>query len=300
MLIPRTFAKIRPATLIITFILFGFWLLWAWHTPNITELLISNGVFVLLGMCGAIFASATGAGGGVIFIPAFSVLAFTPEEAISTSFLIQCFGMTAGALTWCHHYIKQHHHNQSWHGFSTMIICCSIFSIVGLWCSKIMQINAPGSLHVSFSLFSMLLGTIIIVNSLKKPNNNLTTQFNSKPIFDCIMLSCLGFIGGIITAWLSVGVGEMAVIYLMLRGYCTKLSIAVGVVVSALTVWSATPITLGVGSSANFDVLLFAGPGALVGGLIAKRVALFFSVVKLKLFFALWIILTGAIMLFIA
>ncbi|UJF23102.1 sulfite exporter TauE/SafE family protein [Shewanella sp. OMA3-2] len=289
----------RPS-LIAAFILFSFWLLWAWYTPNIAQLLINNSFFVLLGICGAVFASATGAGGGVIFIPAFSTLGFSPEEAISTSFLVQCFGMTAGALTWCHHYIKQHHHNKTWHGFITMITCCSIFSIAGLWCSKIMHINAPASLHTSFSLFSIILGSIIILNSLKKPSSDVTTQFGGKPLLDCAILCGIGFIGGIITAWLSVGVGEIAVIYLMLRGYCTKLSIAVGVVVSAVTVWSATPITLSPDSLANFEVLLFAGPGALIGGLIAKRVALFFSVMKLKLFFAIWIILTGTVMLFIA
>jgi uncharacterized membrane protein YfcA len=296
----RLITKIPLTSLIITITLFSSWVLWAWHTPNISQLLNSHSVFTLLGICGAIFANATGAGGGVIFILAFSALGFSPEEAISTSFLIQCFGMTAGALTWCHHYLKQHHHNKTWHGFSTMIICCSISSIAGLWCSKIMHINAPASLHISFSLFSIILGCIIIINSLKKTNNDVTTQFESKPLFDCVLLCCIGFIGGIITAWLSVGVGEIAVIYLMLRGYCTKLSIAVGVVVSAVTVWSATPITLGQDSLANFEVLLFAGPGALIGGLLAKRVALFFSVVKLKLFFAVWIILTGTIMLFIA
>lgn len=300
MLIRRLVAKVSMASLIVTVTLLGTWLLWAWYTPNISQLFKSHSVFTLLGVCGAIFANATGAGGGVIFIPAFSALGFSPQEAISTSFLIQCFGMTAGALTWCYHYIKQHHHNKTWQGFCTMITCCSISSIAGLWCSKLMHINAPASLHISFSLFSIILGSIIIINSLKKFNHDVTTQFEAKPLFDCILLCCIGFIGGIITAWLSVGVGEIAVIYLMLRGYCTKLSIAVGVVVSALTVWSATPITLGPDSLANFEVLLFAGPGALIGGLLAKRVALFFSVTKLKLFFAVWIILTGMIMLFIA
>ncbi|QIR15189.1 sulfite exporter TauE/SafE family protein [Shewanella aestuarii] len=292
------FTRFPPGIIVAISLLFILWLQWALKTDNFSQLVFSHGGFILLGVIGAIFANSSGAGGGVIFIPAFSALAFSPQEAISTSFLIQCFGMTAGSLTWIHYYRKQHHKNREWHGFVPFVLCCALFSIAGLWFSHINHFTAPVSLHLSFSLFSISLGLVIIFNSLRSINQ--TRQPTKKHlIIDGLALSGVSFIGGIITAWLSVGVGEIIVIYLMLRGYCTKLSIATGVVVSAITVWSATPITLSEQSLANFEVLLFAGPGALIGGLIAKRIALLFSVTKLKLFFSFWIIFTGSVMLVI-
>ena len=300
MQLKRHLPKMHPIIFITVFVLIGLWLQWALNTPNIDQLFFSHSGFLLLGICGAIFANATGAGGGVIFIPAFSALGFTPTEAISTSFLIQCFGMTAGSMTWCHYYFKQHHQDDSWQGFPVMVACCALFSISGFWTSQFASLSAPVSLHVSFSVFSIVLGAIIIINSRKKTTQHSLTSFKNSALRDCMFLSGLSFVGGIITAWLSVGVGEIIVIYLMLRGYCTKLAIATGVVVSAMTVWSATPITLSADSVANVEVLLFAGPGALLGGLIAKRIALFFSVFKLKIFFALWIMLTGLVMIIVA
>ena len=64
------------------------------------SLLFDYGGFVFLGLLGAIFANATGAGGGVVFIPFFNQLEFSSVTSIATSFAIQCCGMTAGAITW--------------------------------------------------------------------------------------------------------------------------------------------------------------------------------------------------------
>jgi hypothetical protein len=38
---------------------------------------------------------------------------------------------------------------------------------------------------------------------------------------------------------------------------------------------------------------LFAGAGAVAGGIIAKRVVLMFSATHLKIFFATWVLLLG-------
>ncbi len=59
--------------------------------------------FSLLGLLGAIFANATGAGGGVVFIPAFQQLGVSEAQSVATSFAIQCFGMTMGSIVWLKH-----------------------------------------------------------------------------------------------------------------------------------------------------------------------------------------------------
>ncbi|GIU39948.1 hypothetical protein TUM4637_42120 [Shewanella hafniensis] len=76
------------------------------------------------------------------------------------------------------------------------------------------------------------------------------------------------------------------------------MAVATGVVVSAITVWSASPIHIfSTNSQALFELVLFAGPGAVIGGLLARKLALYLPVKVLKLFFSIWIILTGVVML---
>jgi uncharacterized membrane protein YfcA len=90
-----------------------------------------------------------------------------------------------------------------------------------------------------------------------------------------------------------VGVGELVAVYLILRGFNVTSAIALAVILSAFTVWSAIFHHLFVTQAIYWYVLLFAGAGAIVGGIIAKRVVLYFSVVKLKLFFATWVLIMG-------
>ena len=83
-------------------------------------------------------------------------------------------------------------------------------------------------------------------------------------------LGTVAYVGGIITAWLSVGVGELVAIYLILRRFEATFAVAVAVVISALTVWSAAPQQLFAGDQAQWQIILLAGPGAIIGGLIAR------------------------------
>ncbi len=110
---------------------------------------------------------------------------------------------------------------------------------------------------------------------------------------DVLELGVVAFIGGIITAWLSVGVGELVAVYLILRGFNVTSAIALAVILSAFTVWSAIFNHLFITQAIYWNILLFAGAGAIIGGIIAKRVVLYFSVVKLKLFFATWVFIMG-------
>ncbi|MBW0280465.1 sulfite exporter TauE/SafE family protein [Shewanella xiamenensis] len=281
----------RSLTVLLT--LLSTWIVWFVQFAQPFELIKEYGKFIFLGITGAIFANSTGAGGGVIFIPVFSSLDFTETQSVSTSFMIQCFGMTAGAISWSRYYQRHHHMDKTWCGFIPCILLCACFSVLGLWSSELWQLTSPSSLHTSFSLFSIALGIAIIFSSQHR-----YLQSKSLKSIDYFCLAVIGYFGGIITAWLSVGVGELIVIYLMLRGICAKMAVAVGVVVSAITVWSASPIhVFSDHSHALYDLVLFAGPGAIIGGLLARKLALFLPVKTLKLFFASWIILTGSAML---
>jgi len=245
--------------------------------------------FTFLGSLGAIFANSTGAGGGVVFIPMFTQLDFTEQQSIATSFAIQCFGMTAGAVTWWHHYKTEKTDLRLWQGFKRIICVTTLASIIGLSSVFLYQVTPPASLHVSFSWFSLLLGLFIILTIyLLQPQRERSQLYYA----DYIAMVLIGFFGGAVTAWLSVGVGELLVIYLLLRHFDISMAVAAAVIVSAISVWAA--ITQ-VNSNAYWQVVLFAGPGAVLGGIFAKTVVTHLSATKLKLFFACWLLISGAV-----
>jgi len=252
---------------------------------------IAYGYFSLVGVLGAIFANATGAGGGVIFIPMFNQLNFTEHQAIATSFAIQCFGMTAGAITWWRHYQQEKSQLILWQGFKRIVTFTSVASVCGLLLTQLLGWAPPASLHQSFSWFSLLLGACIIATVFWLTPS---AQVSQVTWYDYIALVLIGLFGGAITAWLSVGVGELLAIYLILRRFDVIMAVACAVLVSAVTVWSAIPEHTLVNFNVYWQVAVFAGPGAILGGILAKTLVGYFSVTKLKLFFASWLLIIGA------
>ncbi len=272
--------------------LLAFFLLWALlllTSSHSFVVLVDYIFFSFLGTLGAIFANSTGAGGGVIFIPMFAQLNFTEQQSIATSFAIQCFGMTAGAVTWWHHYRVEKTELRLWQGFKRIISVTSLASAVGLTTVFYFQLKSPASLHVSFSWFSLLLGLFIILTIylLKAQRERSQIQF-----YDYLAFIFIGIFGGALTAWLSVGVGELLVIYLIIRRFDINMAVAAAVVVSAISVWAAIGH---INEQVYWQVVLFAGPGAVLGGIFAKTVVTHLSATKLKLFFSCWLLISGGL-----
>lgn len=285
--------KLNPIRLNNPFFIAVFFLLWAlalWLIPDTLAVASDYFSFSLLGITGAIFANSTGAGGGVVFIPMFNQLGFSDVQAVATSFGIQCFGMSAGAFTWWHHYRHDKIDLHLWHSFKPIIGLCSALAIVGLWLVYIFNWPSPASLHQSFSLFSIVLGLAILVSVFfLKPGR----EHSNLEWYDAVMLALIGFFGGILTAWLSVGVGELLAIYLILRRFDVTMAVAAAVIVSAFVVWAAAFEHFWLNPNAYWQVLVFAGPGAVLGGVFAKTLVSWLSARKLKIFFASWVLVVG-------
>ncbi|WP_289028028.1 sulfite exporter TauE/SafE family protein [uncultured Paraglaciecola sp.] len=263
------------------------------------SLLQDFGAFAFLGVVGAIFANSTGAGGGVVFMPFFNQLGFSVTTSVATSFAIQCCGMTAGALTW-YAYFKQLTaykltEVQEWSVLPKVLILTIPASVIGLWLvqfnsQSLEQLSDPDTLHLGFGIFSMglSLGIIASVFWVK------TQSFNkSLYLIDYVSLSIIGLVGGAITAWLSIGVGELIAVYLIARRFNVAFAIAAAVIVSAVTVWAGIVYHLVVTAAVYWPVVLFAGAGAIIGGVLAKKLVLYFSPKNLKLFFGVWIFILG-------
>lgn len=258
--------------------------------------MIEHVLFALLGVLGAIFANATGAGGGVVFIPMFNQLAFSEQQAIATSFAIQCFGMSAGAYTWYFHYASQAKQApvklKLWQNVKRISLITGLASVAGLWWVYATGQRSPSSLNISFSWFSLVLGLAIIVTVWRM---RATPSQGELKAYDYIAFVLIGVFGGAITAWMSVGVGELLAIYLILRRFEVSMAVAVAVIVSALTVWAGIWQHTLVDFQVYWQVVIFAGPGAVIGGMLAKILVARLSPVKLKLFFALWLLLIGLV-----
>lgn len=270
------------------------------------HVLSEYGAFAFLGVVGAIFANATGAGGGVIFVPFFSQLGLDNNTIVATSFAIQCFGMTAGALSWFTWYKQQQYasdknitqdsanqHKQAvrqWHHLPDILCFTVPFSIVGIVLVQYSDWQSPSSLHMTFGAFSVILALAIFASIPLLKN----TQFESELVLlDKICLPVIALVGGGITAWLSVGVGELVAIYLIFRRFNVSFSIACAVMLTAFSVWAGVLYHLIETGVIYWQIILFAGPGAIIGGRVAKRLVLHFSVTRLKLFFAAWVLLIG-------
>jgi uncharacterized protein len=251
-------------------------------------------LFSFAGLVGAIFANTTGAGGGVVFIPLFYQLDFSETQSVATSFAIQCFGMTAGAITWCYHYKTKKLVLGLWTGFKPIIAVSGVTSCLGIWfiydfgSNDIVQ--APVSLHQNFSWFSLGLGGFMLATIfLLKPHRERTKL----AVVDLFFLGFIGFLGGALTAWLSVGVGELVAIYLIVRRFDINMAVGAAVVVSAVSVWAAIWQHTLINFQVFWQVVLMAGPTALLGGIIARSIVYYLSARRLKLFFTFWLLATG-------
>ena len=146
----------------------------------------------------------------------------------------------------------------------------------------------------AFRVFSVVFGLLLLGITVFS-HRQRHTQFDLLDI-DLYFLLFVGFAGGLITAWISVGVGELVAVALILRRYPTMVAIAMGVAVSAISVLTAAFHHIAVLQSVNWSLIQFAVPGAILGGTFAYMLSERLGPVRLKIFFALWIIITGLAM----
>ena len=259
------------------------------------ELISGYGHFFFLGVAGAIVANATGAGGGIVFIPAFTSLGIAGVHALGTSLAIQSFGMTAGSVSWL---TAIHKHRYG--GSRTITLTYHLLSIAGTAAITGMlsaqYLFPPPSWPIAaiFKYFSIIFGLILLVVTLRRHRQRHTLYLVRRGHIPLIIITCYG--GGLVTGWISVGAGEWLAILLFFLGYPTNVIIATAVIISSLTVLSGIPYHLLIANSISWKILLFAAPAAVLGGSIARLLAERLGPVRLKIFFAAWILATGLAM----
>ncbi|MDX8397227.1 MAG: sulfite exporter TauE/SafE family protein [Mariprofundaceae bacterium] len=249
--------------------------------------------FFIIGLGGAVIA--TGAGGGIVFIPAFTNMGLSQEQAVGTSIVIQCFGMTTGAIAWFLSFRKRPAIYQRYESFMKItILVAGISSIIGVLIGEyILSHKLPFSVNSAFSMLSICFGLIILTVSYIKSNNSSPRSQASK--LDLLLCSLIGLAGGVITSIISIGVGEILLMLLFFRRYPIQIAIFMAVAISAITVLAAAPSFIWGLNSVVWGIVMFAAPAAMLGGVLGQKLTAQLGATRIKIFCALWILFTGII-----
>ncbi|MBX7527691.1 sulfite exporter TauE/SafE family protein [Qipengyuania vesicularis] len=279
------------------------WLVVPSDPELMTKLLFLPGV----GVIGAIIANASGTGGGVVFVPVFNalrdleIMQLDPLQVVAVSMGIQAFGMSLGALRWTDRLYHQHQpaslearvRARDYWIVSGAVLALSLPAMLAT--QRLIAFDGQAVL-MGYKMFSIALGLALIV---------ATWTFNrSLPEKQCLArgdlaaLLLIAIPGGAITALFSVGIGELVAFYLFLRHYPMVLCVGTACVISAVSciaglLWHIDAQTV------QWEVVLLAAPGAMLGAFLARPIALWLGARRLKTAGGVWIIASALYLLWL-
>lgn len=287
-------------------LLFAYVALWA-LVPVSPALLGSLWFLPAVGLVGAIIANTSGTGGGVVFVPVFNalreldVMALSPLQVVGVSMAIQSFGMSMGALRWTDRLLHQPEPKVlearvRTRDFALVVLCVLALSLPGMLLTQRLASLDQHAVLLAYKGFSILLGSALIlatwtVNARRQERERLAKA-------DLFVLVAIGLVGGPITALFSVGVGELVALYLFIRHYPVLLCTGAACVISAISVIAGAVWHVEAGTI-QWEVVLLAAPAAMLGGFLARPVALWLGAKRLKTLDGAWIVLSALYLLWL-
>ncbi len=253
----------------------------------------------LVGLGAATIANSTGVGGGVDFLPTFEYLgagghiAIMAGQIVGMSFIIQSFGMSTGSLRWLHciHDYKSADTGVPPSVFLRMLALVLGCALPAMLITQALHTSPPEAILWSFKAVSVALGLLVLLTSWAGRGRLQNRSHPSR--MDYAALAFLSLLGGIATAFFSVGVGELVALYLFARNFPLVTTAALAVIASAVSVLVGVWDHLLAGPQ-PWDILMYVIPGAITGGFIARSFAELLGPVRLKVFAASWITLSSA------
>ncbi|GAA3791160.1 hypothetical protein GCM10022600_10050 [Qipengyuania pelagi] len=287
-------------------LLFAYAALWL-LVPVSPALLGSLWFLPAVGLVGAIIANTSGTGGGVVFVPVFNalreldVMALAPLQVVGVSMAIQSFGMSMGALRWTDRLLHQpepgaFEASVRIRDFARVVLCVLALSLPGMLLTQRLASLDQHAVLLAYKGFSILLGSALIlatwtVNARRQERDRLAGG-------DLFVLVAIGLVGGPITALFSVGVGELVALYLFIRHYPVLLCTGAACVISAVSVIAGAVWHIEAGTI-QWEVVLLAAPAAMLGGFLARPVALWLGAKRLKTLDGAWIVLSALYLLWL-
>lgn len=260
-----------------------------------------------VGVIGAVIANASGTGGGVVFVPVFNAMRdlgameLDPIRVTAVSMGIQAFGMSLGALRWT----DRLYHQKAPAPFEAQTQARDYWQVCGL----VLLLSVPALLAtqrlfafdgqavlLGYKSFSIVLGVALLIATWTF-NRDIPERTRLEPV-DIAMLAVISIPGGAITALFSVGIGELVAFYLFLRHYPILLSVGTACVISSVSVAAGLVWHIDMGT-VQWEVVLLAAPGAMLGAFLARPIALRLGARKLKTLGAIWIVGTALYLLWL-
>lgn len=253
-----------------------------------------------VGVIAATIANATGMGGGIVFLPAFEFLstgghiAVVASQIVGMSFVIQSFGMTVGSLRWLNLIFGKGEQETNHTTFTRLLVLVLAGSLPTLLLTQQYVSSPPELVLYAFKALSIALGLLVLITTWAahgKMRDRTTPE-----VTDYAAIALLSIIGGGMTAFFSVGTGELVALYLFVRQFPLIMTAAIAVIASAANVLVGVWDHIAVGDL-PWEALLFVIPGAITGAYVARGFALMLGSIRLKVFAASWITLSSAYLL---
>ena len=288
-------------------LLFAAWLALALVVAFDAELLRNLWFLPGIGVIGAIIANTSGTGGGVVFVPVFNVLRdwsimdLQPLQIVGVSMAIQSFGMTMGALRWTDQLYHQPepgalHARVAPRDFFAVALAVLVLSLPAMLLTQRLTSFDQHAVLLGYKTFSILLGLALIASTwtvnLARPERERLQRA------DLAVLLLLAIPGGILTALFSVGVGELVALYLFIRHYPVLLCTGAACLISSISVIAGSLWHIEAGTI-QWEVVLLAAPAAVVGGFLARPIALWLGARRLKTLDGAWIVASAAYLLWL-
>jgi uncharacterized membrane protein YfcA len=257
-----------------------------------------------IGALAAVIANTSGTGGGVVFVPVFNglrehgVMALDPLRVTAASMAIQCFGMTMGGLRWADRLLHQPDAGAAGAGyvrvrprdFALVIGAVLAFALPALLAMQRLTVVDGQMILLGYKIFSIFLGLALIITTWTI--NHKRAERARLETIDLLILMLIAIPGGALTALFSVGVGELVALYLFIRHYPVLLCTGTACVISSISVLVGIVWHIEMDTVA-WEIVLLAGPGAVVGAFLARPIALWLGAKRLKTLDGTWIVLSA-------
>ena len=216
-----------------------------------------------IGALAAVIANTSGTGGGVVFVPVFNglrehgVMTLDPLRVTAASMAIQSFGMTMGALRWTDRLLHQ------------PVLAAA---------SKEFHVRPRDFAMVIVAVLALSLPAMLAMQRLTMVDGQLILL--GYKIFSIFLGLAL-----IITTW-TINHNRPE------RTRLEKVDIFILLLIAIPGGALTALFSVGIGTIA-WEIVLLAGPGAALGGFLARPIALWLGARRLKTLDGTWIVLSA-------
>ena len=243
--------------------------------PAPGQLALRHGPLILVGLRGATIGNATAVGGGIVFVPAMMLLYdLDPVASLKLALVVQAFGMSSGAIAWLRR-------GAVGLGSPARNAWITIASVGGALFGALALAPSPATVKGLFGPVSIGIGLVVLLMLRRRGERE------TPPTSHLWAIAVAALVGGVLTAWVAIGVGEvLAAVLILLSGLLPARAVGFGVVqLAACSVALALVHALVLGG-VLWELAVFLIPGAVLGGRLGPIVAAAAGPRRLKLGFA--------------